>query len=128
MRLQTNFHSYWIQNIILFKVHLYSMYNVYGLNSFSLFVKKNWFNCNCKKRMFLYYPFWAGSLNQCSVIASNEPISKAAHLIAIFKKMAVVSRKHFGNTHRLGASEPLVFPAHHCHFSFKDSCFIGSTW
>ncbi len=23
-------------------------------------------------------------------------------------------------------SEPLVFLAHHCHFSFKDPCFIGS--
>ena len=50
----------------------------------------------------------AGSLNQGAAIASSEPILKAAHLIASFKrKMAVVSQKHIGNTHRLGGSSHL---------------------
>ena len=41
----------------------------------------------------------AGSFNQGAATASSEPILKAAHLIAIFKrKVAVVSLKHERNT------------------------------
>ena len=51
------------------------------------------------------------SLNQGAATASSEPILKAAHLIAIFKrKMSVVSRKQLGNTHRLGDSIHLLLP------------------
>ncbi len=48
----------------------------------------------------------------------------------IFKiKMEVVSRKHLPARWQYlftGASRPLVNPARHCHFSFKDPYFIGS--
>ncbi len=66
----------------------------------------------------------AGSLNQgaATTTAFSDPILKAAHIIVNFKrKIALVSRKHLGNTHRLGDSSHLpllaspVFPAHHCH-------------
>ena len=53
----------------------------------------------------------AGSLNQGTATASSEPILKAAQLIAGFKrKMVVVSRRHLGNTNRLGGISHLPLP------------------
>ncbi len=77
----------------------------------------------------------AGSLNQGATNASSEAILKAAHLRAIFKrKMAVVSQNYLETppgalaiVKFTAATEPLVFPARRCLFSFKDPCFIGST-
>ncbi len=58
-------------------------------------------------------PLIAGSLNQGAATAYSKPTLRAVHLISIFKiKMAVVSRKHLGNTHRFEASfsdSPLPF-------------------
>ena len=55
----------------------------------------------------------SGSLNQgaANATTSSGSILKTAHLLAIFKrKMAVVSRKHLENTHRLGGSSHLPLP------------------
>ena len=58
---------------------------------------------------------WAGSLIQGAATASREPILKAAHLMAIFKrKMAVVSLD--GNCHLRLPVSLLVFTAHPRHF------------
>ena len=62
---------------------------------------------------FIMKLHWVGSLNQGATIAtaSSEPILKVAHLKPIFiRKLAVVSRKHLGNTHRLGGSIQLLLP------------------
>ena len=82
---------------------------------------------------------WAGSLNQIATTASVsiEPISKAAHLKAIFKrKMAVVSW-NTGETPNGSVAVVLLplpvslscfssFSDSPLPFSFKDPCFIGS--
>ncbi len=79
-----------------------------------------------------------GSLNQgaATATASSEPILKAGHLIAIFKrKITVVSRNTWETTivsvavviyHcKWDSRFCLVFLDHRCHFSFKDPYFIG---
>ena len=55
----------------------------------------------------------SGSLNKDAATAtvSSELILKVAYLMAIFKIiMEAVSRKHLGNTHRLGGSSHLPLP------------------
>ncbi len=64
-------------------------------------------------------------LNQDAVTVSNEPSLKAAHLFK--RKMADVSWKHLGNTHRLVSAVSLQWFRLTTSFFFKDPCFIGST-
>ncbi len=59
------------------------------------------------------YQYRAKSLNQgaATATASSEPIMLSAHLTLIFKiKMARVTLKNLGNTHRLGGSSHLPLP------------------
>ncbi len=86
-------------------------------NQEKCWIKYNDYSMLLMERNILHYLnnptfYWrtncrAGSLNPgaATVTTSNEPILKAAYLIAIFeRKMAVESWKHMGNTNRPSGS------------------------
>ncbi len=96
---------------MIYSLHLHKKKKLAQANSCFIMIWN--YNVNVVVLNNAAYLNWsrAGSLNQGVATTYSEPILKAAHQIAIFKrKMAVVSRKHLGNTHQLGGSSLLQLP------------------